>query len=162
MSKTKMNRWLSATALAAAVGLSAMTATAASAGEKGKGINRAYIVQMADLPVTAYSGGIRGYAATKPAKGQKIDPNGPAVVSYKALLTSKQDAALARVGGSRKLYSYGYVFNGFAAELTEAQAQKLRQTPGVLAVTKDTMRRMTTSSTPVSGARGSAISRVRF
>ena len=149
MSKTKMNRWLSATALAAAVGLSAMTATAASAANgKGKGANKAYIVQMADPPVTAYSGGIRGYAATKPGKGRKIDPNGPAVVSYKALLTSKQDAALARVGASRKLYSYGYVFNGFAAELTEAQAQKLRQTPGVLAVTKDTARRMTTSSTP--------------
>ena len=148
MSRTKMIGWLSATVMAAA-GLSTMTATAAfAAGEKGKGVNKAYIVQMIDLPVTAYSGGVRGYAATKPAKGRKIDPNGPAVVSYKALLNSKHDAALARVGASKKLYSYGYVFNGFAAELTEAQAQRLRQTPGVLAVTKDTARQMTTSSTP--------------
>ena len=111
---------------------------------QGKG----YIVQMADAPVTAYVGGISGYAATKPAKGKKIDPTTPAVVRYKGYLTSHQDAALQAVGGGKKLYNYGYVFNGFAAELTEAQAQKLAQMPGVLAVTKDEIRKMDTASTP--------------
>jgi Subtilase family/Fibronectin type-III domain/Peptidase inhibitor I9/PA domain len=115
---------------------------------KTKATNNAYIVQMADLPVTAYAGGIKGYAATKPRKGQKIDPNSPAVVSYKAYLTARQDAALNSVGGARKLYNYGYVFNGFAAELTEAQAQKLAQTAGVLVVSKDELRKVDTSSTP--------------
>ena len=47
MSRMKMIGWLSAAAMAAA-GLSTMTATAAFAGEKGKGVNKAYIVQMAD------------------------------------------------------------------------------------------------------------------
>jgi Subtilase family/Fibronectin type-III domain/Peptidase inhibitor I9/PA domain len=110
--------------------------------------NNAYIVQMSEQPVTAYTGGVQGYAATKPVKGQKINPNDPKVYSYMGYLASRQDAALASVGGGKKLYNYGYVFNGFAAELTRAQADKLAQTPGVLAVSKDELRQVTTSSTP--------------
>lgn len=128
-------------AMAAAGGVAGNRSAAAA-------LNKAYIVQMADAPVTAYTGGIRGYAATKPAKGRKIDPNAPAVANYKAYLAAKHDAALAAAGGGKKLYNYGYVFNGFAAELTEAQAQKLAQMPGVLAVTKDEIRKMDTASTP--------------
>ncbi len=63
-------------------------------------------------------------------------------------LAARQDSLLNGVGGGKKLYNYGYVFNGFAAELTEAQAQKLAQMPGVLAVTKDEIRKMDTASTP--------------
>lgn len=109
--------------------------------------NRAYIVQLADQPVVAYTGGIKGYAATKPAKGQKINPNDPKVYSYMRYLASQQDALLARVGG-KKLYNYGYSFSGFAAELTPDQAKKLAKAPGVRAVTKDEMRSLDTSSTP--------------
>ena len=117
---------------------------------KGRAVsgNGAYVVQLADMPVSAYQGGIQGLQATKPKKGQKVDPNSPAVVSYLAHLAAQQDKALAGVGASKKLYSYGYVFNGFAAELTSAQAQKLAQLPGVLAVTKDEARKLDTSSTP--------------
>ncbi len=128
----------------AALLLAAASALAAGGGKAGQ----AYIVQMVDPPVTAYAGGVAGYAATKPAKGQKIDPNSNAVQRYKAYLASRQDSALASVGGGRKLYNYGYVYNGFAAELTPAQAQKLAQLPGVLAVSKDEIRKMDTSSTP--------------
>ncbi len=115
---------------------------------KGGFRNGAYIVRMADEPVSAYKGGIAGYNATKPSKGQKIDPNGPSVVSYMAYLAARQDAALANVGAGRKLYNYGVVFNGFAAEMTEAQAQKLAQTPGVLSVSKDEIRQADTATTP--------------
>jgi len=108
----------------------------------------AYIVHMADLPVTAYAGGIKGLQATKPNKGQKIDPNSPAVVAYMAYLAAQQNAALASVGGGKKLYNYGIVFNGFAAQLTDDQAQRLALVKGVLAVTKDEMRQADTSSTP--------------
>ena len=58
-------------------------------------------------------------------KGEKIDPYSPAVVNYRNFLESRQEAVLAAVGGGNKLYSYGYVFNGFAAELTSEQAAKL-------------------------------------
>ncbi len=105
-------------------------------------------MQLAELPVVAYDGSIKGYAATRPGKGQKIDPHSPKVTGYKAYLDSRHDAVLASVGGGKKLYSYGYAFNGFAAELTAAQAAKLRATPGVMAVTKDEARHTETSSTP--------------
>ncbi len=122
--------------------------TEGNVAHKARYTNNAYIVQLAEQPVTAYAGGIKGYAATKPRKGQKIDPNNPGVYSYMSYLAARQDSMLGSVGGGRKLYNYGYVFNGFAAELTEAQAQKLAQTPGVLAVTKDEIRKLDTSSTP--------------
>lgn len=112
------------------------------------GRNRAYIVQLDEMPVTAYTGGIQSLAATKPGKGKKIDPISPAVVNYMAHLAARHDSMLQGVGNARKLYSYGYVFNGFAAELTEAQAQKLALTKGVLGVSKDELRSVDTSSTP--------------
>ena len=110
--------------------------------------NSAYIVQLDEMPVTAYDGGIQGLGATKPKKGQKIDPNSPAVMNYMAHLTAQHDSVLQGVGNGRKLYSYGYVFNGFAAEMTEAQAQQLALTKGVLVVAKDELRSVDTSSTP--------------
>ena len=137
---------------AAACGFSpmALAASGASASNANKvqPSNGAYIVQLAELPVTAYSGGIAGYAATKPAKGQKIDPNDAKVMHYMSYLAARHDALLGAAGGGRKLYSYGVVFNGFAADLSPAQAAALAKTPGVLAVEKDVAQRMATSATP--------------
>ena len=107
-----------------------------------------YIVRMSEDPATAYTGGIAGFPATKAAKGQKIDPDSPTVAKYKDYLASRHDAALASVGDGNKLYSYGYVFNGFAAKVSDAQALKLAQTPGVLSVARDEVRVMDTATTP--------------
>ena len=143
---------LSAAALVAGTGASLPIASAIAAPAKSvakqRVTNNAYIVRMADQPVVAYEGDIKGLAATRPRQGQKIDPNHPAVVNYMAFLESRHDAALASVGATKKLYSYGYAFNGFAAELTEAQVSKLRSLPGVIAVEKDEARELLTSSTP--------------
>jgi subtilisin family serine protease len=121
---------------------------AADASAKNPFTNNAYIVQLAEMPVTAYTGGIKGLQATKPRRGQKIDPNSPAVINYRSFLESRQDAVLHAVGGRAKLHSYGYVFNGFAAELTAEQAAKLESMPGVLAVTKDELLTLDTATTP--------------
>ena len=107
-----------------------------------------YIVRMVEDPATAYRGGVAGYPATKAPKGQKIDPDSPTVAKYKDYLASRHDALLAGVGGGRKLYSYGYVFNGFAAKISDEQALKLAQTPGVLSVARDEVRTMDTATTP--------------
>ncbi|WP_427913646.1 S8 family peptidase [Ramlibacter sp. MMS24-I3-19] len=109
--------------------------------------NKVYIVQIDGQPVTAYDGSIKGLQATKPRKGQKIDPDSPAVTNYMAHLASRHDAVLRGVGAAKKLYSYGYVFNGFAAELSDSQAQQLALSKGVLAVSKDEVRTMDTAST---------------
>jgi hypothetical protein len=152
--KTRCLRaWITAAATAGAclLGAAALAQDAADdsgLNPKAKGRNRAYIVQLAEPPVTAYGGGIAGLAATKPRKGQKIDPNAPAVVNYLSHLRSRHDAVLGAAGGGRKLYSYGYVFNGFAAELSAAQVEKLSRTPGVLAVSKDEARALDTATTP--------------
>ena len=87
--------WRSLTVIAAVAGLASGGALAAGNSQgKVKASNNAYIVQLADMPVTAYQGGIKGLQATKPKRGQKIDPNSPAVVSYMAYLASRQDALL--------------------------------------------------------------------
>ena len=146
------HRWLASLVIALGLPMAGGTLHAASdAGEaraKSKITNKAYIVQLAEQPVSAYTGGIRGYGATRPNKGQKIDPNAPKVVSYMSYLASRHDTVLGSVGANKKHYSYGYVFNGFAADLTEAQAQKLAETPGVLAVSKDELLTLDTATTP--------------
>ncbi|MEK7323936.1 MAG: S8 family serine peptidase, partial [Chloroflexota bacterium] len=115
----------------------------------GKGAsNGVYIVQMLEDPAVAYKGGISGLKATKPNKGQKIDPNSPDVVNYVSYLDSRHDAVLNGVGGGHKLYDFRYTFNGFAAELTDAQAASLKATSGVVTVTKDSLNYVDTSSTP--------------
>ena len=74
-----------------------------------------FIVQMADPPVVAYKGGIKGMKATAPEAGQKIDPLSAKVVAYAEYLKGKQAAALKATGG-KKLYNYVYAYNGFAAK----------------------------------------------
>jgi len=146
---------VAAAVIAAVGGLDgANVSTAAPLEAQGKALgksehtNSVYIVRMADAPVVGYDGGIKGYAATKPRKGQKIDPTNPNVEKYFGYLAGKHDQALQNAGGAKKLYSYGYVYNGFAAELTEAQVAKLRSLDGVLSVEKDEARPLDTATTP--------------
>lgn len=112
------------------------------------GVSKAYIVQLLEDPVVSYTGTIAGLKATKAQKGQKIDPNSPDVTRYSSYLESRHDAVLNGVGGARKLYSYRYAFNGFAANLTPDQAAKLATTPGVVSVVPDTISQPDTSTTP--------------
>jgi hypothetical protein len=109
--------------------------------------NGVYIVQMIDEPVVAYEGTIKGLKATAPKNGNKIDPNSPAVVNYVSYLVGKHDQALGKVGGN-KLYDYTYSFNGFAAQLSLDQAEKLASVDGVTLVSTDELQVMDTSSTP--------------
>ena len=102
---------------------------------------------MADLPIAAYAGGIAGLPATRPGRGRKFDPDSASVSNYAGYLDSRHDQAVGRVAG-RKVYDYKYGFNGFAAELTEAQADALRGEAGVLSVVKDELQTINTSSTP--------------
>lgn len=110
--------------------------------------NGVYIVQMLEEPVIAYRGDIPGLGATEPGQGQKVDPEHPAVVNYAGYLDGRHGDALRRAGGGRKVYDYRYGFNGFAAELSSAQAEALKSVPGVISVYKDELVEADTSSTP--------------
>ena len=120
----------------------------AKAGFVQESPNGVYIIQMSDAPVVAYEGGVKGLKATKPKKGNRIDPNSPHVVNYVDFLNAKQEEALRKVGGGRKLYNYQYSFNGFAAELNYGQAKKLQTMENVVAVRPDELLVLDTATTP--------------
>lgn len=142
--------------LAASAALVAMLLPATTIAQQPTGVGRGadkfstdgiYIVQMVDQPVVAYAGGVKGLKATAPKQGQKIDPAAGDVVAYTGYLNGRHAAALGAVGGKR-LYDYVYTYNGFAARLTAAQANKLATSKDVVAVSPDEVRTMDTSSTP--------------
>jgi subtilisin family serine protease len=63
-------------------------------------------------------------------------------------LPVSHDSLLKSVGGARKLYSYSYALNGFAAELNKAQAAQLRADPNVVSVVRNEIRKLSTLTTP--------------
>ena len=107
-----------------------------------------YIVVMKDAPVAKYNGETRGFAATKPTQGRRLNKHDANVSRYVSYLNSKQDATLQSVGSVRKIYNYSYALNGVAAELTEAQVAKLRARPDVLMVSKNEIFKLDTVTTP--------------
>ena len=109
---------------------------------------KVYIVQLAAKPAAGYTGGVSDLAATRPAKGHKIDARAANVVRYRSYLKTRHDAVAAKVGGVQRLYDYTLVFNGFSARMTEAQAAKLAHSDGVISVTADEQRTADTITTP--------------
>lgn len=126
------------------------TVTKRTEGSLGAGRSNSdiYIVRLAEPAVAAYDGGIGHHAATRPAKGSKLDATSPDVVSYRAHLAERQAAVMRQAGVSGAVRQYGYVFNGFAARLTDAQLARLAGTPGVLSIAKNERRTADTSHTP--------------
>src|SRR5690242_18210578 len=73
----------------------ATPATAQSNGQAfAQGEAKSYIVVMAANPILAYNGNEAGYPATKPGKGQKVNPNDTNVRKYKNHLEAKHDQSL--------------------------------------------------------------------
>ena len=76
---------------------------------QGKGANaqkvNSYIVLMDLDPVIAYEGDLRGYQATKPGNGAKINPNSAHVKKYQQFLEKSHDASLEAAGA-------GFHFSG--------------------------------------------------
>ena len=109
-----------------------------------------YIVLMAADPAIAYEGDLKGYTATKPGKGKKINPNSAHVKKYVGYLSQNHDDALkgASVKSSNKIHDYSMALNGFAAQLTQEQVANLRSQKNVISVRKDELRQLTTDSSP--------------
>ncbi len=139
-----MSAVLGAAALVA--GLAAITTQTAEAAPSPA--TATYLVQLADAPAAGYTGGVAGYAKTKPATGTKIDASAPAVTRYRGYLAHRQDGVLRAAASARSIHRYSVTFNGFAASMTAGDAAKLARTPGVKAVLKDEKRKLDTTRTP--------------
>ena len=115
---------------------------------------RVYIVQL-KAPAAAAAFGTPpavAKARTGPAgksTARAFSKSVAGVESYAARLAEQQDRVLARLASSpRKLYSYRYSLNGFAAVLTPAEAHKLAHQPEVLHVWEDEVRPLATTHSP--------------
>ena len=99
---------------------------------------RAYIVQLADAPLAAYTGGVPGLAPAI-AQGRRLDTGSEAARRYTAYLEERQGAVLALVAGAPVQYRYTVTLNGFAAMLTPAEVARLKAHPEVTQVSPSTM-----------------------
>ena len=135
--------------LAAAMTAYAEPAPADKAAPQARSKAKAYIVQMAAEPVAAYEGGVQGLAPTSPPKGKKINPHSTPVKDYVRYLDQNHERVLAELGAAAgKLYDYRYSFNGFAAVLTESEANALKARGDVVAVWEDELLELHTDNSP--------------
>jgi subtilisin family serine protease len=121
--------------VAVLVGLAALAAPGA-AGAAGTG---KYIVTLKAKPLASYAGGVSGIPATSPRRtGQRLSTTSAAARAYRTYLAGRQAKALSRLGRTPALVAeYRTALAGFAAELTAAEAAKLRKAPEVRMVEKD-------------------------
>ena len=110
--------------------------------------SQTYIVQMLDAPAVALRRWRLRHPGDQAGQGQEDQSGGRNVQRYRDHLKGKHDQALQRVGGGEKLYDYGVTFNGFAAVLTEAQAEEMKAAKDVVSVTPDRVDAVETSTTP--------------
>jgi subtilisin family serine protease len=136
--------------LAMALSVSTSVSAQGSQSPLAKSNAKSYIVVMAADPIIAYEGNVAGYAATKPGKGEKINPNSAHVRKYEKFLEKSHDNTLASAGVSAnsKINDYTFALNGYSAILTDAEVKQIRSQAGVMLVLEDELRQPTTDSSP--------------
>ncbi|WP_353115969.1 S8 family serine peptidase [Microbacterium sp.] len=98
-----------------------------------------YIVVMKGDPLATYTGDQKGLRATKPKKGAQLDANSADSQKYIAHLENEQ-RKLAKSTGVTPSETYQVTLNGFSADLSGAQVDKLRSSKAVLGVYADEIR----------------------
>nr|WP_306254565.1 cell wall-binding repeat-containing protein [Ornithinimicrobium cryptoxanthini] len=113
------------------------------------GETKTYIVQLADDPLVAFDGG-HGLTATAPKAGEKVDADSAAAQAYTDYLGAQRADVLQTLGlsSSDVVTTYEAALNGFAVEMTAAEAIHMRKAPGVLQVWEDEIRHADTVQTP--------------
>ena len=130
--------------LAAAVGVLLVAAAGQASGRSSTSL---YIVQFAGKPLATYAGGVKGFHATRPLKGARINTHSFNAARYRNYLTNRQHTVLSRSGiAARPVYRFTTVLNGVVLKMTAQQASKLRGTPGVAMVEKNRIFTVRTSS----------------
>ncbi|MFA0809678.1 S8 family serine peptidase [Microbulbifer epialgicus] len=106
-----------------------------------------FIVQLDGEPLSSYSGTIPGLSATKPSVRRKLDPRSSSYRHYANFLKSRRQQVLSAVPSARKVHEYEAAFNGFAAVMSEKEAEALRNHKDVRGVWEDRLLKMHTDST---------------
>ncbi|WP_020656299.1 S8 family serine peptidase [Massilia niastensis] len=109
---------------------------------------RPYIVQLTEPPAASYQGGVTGFAATRAAPSQRLDPQAQPVRQYAGYLRQRQAGVQALVSSAPVLHDYQLVFNGFSAMLTDAEVRQLKASGQVANIWVDEPRKLQTSFTP--------------
>lgn len=130
------------------VSLAALALTAGLASTAHAQERKTYIVQLADDPAVAYTGGVTGLAATKPRAGTRFNFQATEVQAYVSYLQGRQRIIAAAVGGAPVIASYTTVLNGMALQLTDAEVQALRTHPSVTSIHADEALQLLTTTTP--------------
>ena len=113
--------------------------------QNASGDERVYIVQLSEPPVLA----LRDNRRWQRRRHRRTLAQSDDLSRQVRRLSDSHDHLLSRMGAyHRKVYSYGYTFNGFAARLTPAQAERLRVKRGVVAVWEDHLRHVATADSP--------------
>jgi subtilisin family serine protease len=111
---------------------------------------KSYIVIMELNPAIAYEGDIAKLPATKPGKGNKVNPNSAKVKKYQSHLVSTHEDSIEAAGAtdSQIINNYTISLNGYSALLTESQANAIKGQKGVSFVIEDELLQPTTESSP--------------
>ncbi|WP_225753865.1 S8 family peptidase [Actinotalea sp. Marseille-Q4924] len=122
--------------------------TAVTPAQEQRLVQNRYVVLMKADPVVGYEGGVPGIAPTKPSGGEGVDTGSASVREYVQHLKEqrKESRKAAAVPEAAVEAEYSFAVNGFAAELTEEQAQRLAKQEGVLAVRADTLQQPQTDA----------------
>ncbi|MCG5436849.1 protease inhibitor I9 family protein, partial [Micromonospora foliorum] len=103
----------------------------AAVDETGSGM---YVVELAEDPLTTYTGGVSGLARTRPAAGNRLDVTSTPSQAYRRHLDTQRGSVAAAAGVTVNAV-YTTAFNGFSAKLTSQQVSTLRADKRVRAVT---------------------------
>ncbi len=110
--------------------------------------SKVYIVQLSSPSAAEHHAAlVKTYGATSnsSAPRPRLEKNSASIQSYTAKLEEQQQRVLSMAGSNaRKIYSYKYGLNGFAARMSVAQAQKLEGLDEVLNVWEDEVRPLAT------------------
>lgn len=113
-----------------------------------------YVVLMKGSPVVHYDGSLPAFAVPARKPDGRADMSSGSAQLYASFLVDRHDLLLNQALGEgshlkKKLYSYHYLLNGFAAWLTSEEAEVLRRaSPEITSVEKDGRVQKFTTYTP--------------
>jgi subtilisin family serine protease len=147
-------------AVLATAALAATMTSGAQAAPPSDASTSLYLIQTISAPLSSYTGGVSGFAATKPNAGNQLNAHSTASRNWRNRLRGEHDTALrnARVNKDKVVYDYGVTFNGFSARLTAAEVARLKSDKNVLRAWKSEQLHADTTTTRdflgLTGAKG--------